>query len=92
MYKKHIWGLKSKKKLKNKISEMNMIVPGNPRNINKLIRPTAKSLGHRKLIPPTSVTSRVLNRLPIASTSKKEFVERRAWLMSIEKEASIRAD
>lgn len=92
MYKKHIWGLKSKKKLKNRISEMNIIVPGNPKKISKLIRPTAKSFGHKKLTPPTSVTSLVLNLLPIASTSKNEFVERRAWLISMEKEASIRAD
>lgn len=71
---------------------MNIIVPGKPRKISKFKRPRENSFGHRKLIPPTSVTRRVLNRRPIASTSKKELVERSAWLISIEKEANIRAD
>ena len=69
-----------------------MIVPGNPRKINRLRRPREKSFGHRKFIPPTSVTSLVLNLRPIASTRRNELVESRAWLISIEKEANINAD
>lgn len=92
MYNRHKVGLKSKKKLKNRISEMNMIVPGNPKKIRRFRRPRANSLGHMKLTPPTSVTRRVLNRRPIASTKRKEFVDRRAWLISIENDANIRAD
>ena len=52
--------------------------PGNPRKISKLTKLTKNSLGHKKLIPFTSVTNRVLNRRPIASTSKKEFVDKSA--------------
>jgi hypothetical protein len=55
-----------------------MIEPGNPRKISKLIKLTKNSLGQIKLTPLISVTKRVLNRRPIASTSKNEFVDRRA--------------
>jgi hypothetical protein len=85
-------GYKSKKNEKNKISATNIIDPGKPKNtkrFNKLIR---KSLGHIKLIPLISVIKRVLKRRPIPSTSKKEFVDKSAWLISIQKLASIKDD
>lgn len=75
---RHRNGYKSKKKLKNKISDINMSEPGNPKNINMLTRLIKKSLGHKKFTPLISVINRVLNRRPIASTSKNEFVESRA--------------
>lgn len=90
--KRHTRGKRSKKKLKNKISETNIIEPGNPRKISKLIRLIKKSFGHKKLIPLTSVTNRVLKRRPIASTSKKELVDNSAWLINIAKLASIRGE
>jgi len=55
-----------------------MIEPGNPKNTREFNKVTRKSFGHKKLIPLTSVISRVLNLRAIASTSKNEFVERRA--------------
>jgi hypothetical protein len=76
--KRHTSGNKSKKKLKNKISETNIIDPGNPKKIRRLTRLTRKSLGHKKLIPFTSVISLVLKRRPIASTKRKEFVDKSA--------------
>jgi hypothetical protein len=82
-------GNKSKQKLKNRTSATNIIDPGNPKNTNKLTKLIKKSLGHIKLIPLTSVISRVLKRRAIASTSKNELVERRAWLISIQNPASI---
>jgi hypothetical protein len=85
-------GYKSKKKLKNKISATNIIEPGKPKKIRRFTRLTKNNFGHMKLIPLISVISRVLNRRPIASTSKKEFVERRAWLISIQKLANIKDD
>ena len=69
-----------------------MIEPGKPKNINKFTKLTKNSLGHKKLIPFTSVISLVLKRLPIASTSKKEFVDKRAWLINIAKLASINGE
>jgi hypothetical protein len=69
-----------------------MIDPGNPKNTKVFNRLTKKSFGHKKLIPFISVINRVLKRRFIASTRKKEFVESKAWLISIEKLASIRAD
>jgi len=80
----------SKKKLKNRTSAINIIDPGNPKNISKLIKAIRKSFGHIKFTPLISVTKRVLKRRPIASTNKKEFVERRAWLINIAKLASIK--
>jgi hypothetical protein len=85
-------GNRSKKKLKKSISETNIIDPGKPRKTKVLTRATRKSLGHIKLIPLTSVISLVLNLRPIASTKKKELVESSAWLISMQKLASIRAD
>ena len=41
-------GNRSKKKEKNKISATNIIEPGKPKKINKLIRESIKSLGHKK--------------------------------------------
>jgi|TARA_B110000971_G_C19702310_1_gene360411 hypothetical protein len=76
--KRHTKGKRSKKKLKNKISETNIIEPGNPKKINKLTKLTKNNFGHKKLIPLTSVTKRVLNLRPIASTSRNEFVDKRA--------------
>jgi hypothetical protein len=71
-------GNKSKKKLKNRISATNMIDPGKPRKIRQLIKLTRNNLGHKKLTPFISVMSLVLKRRPIASTRRKELVERRA--------------
>jgi hypothetical protein len=63
-------------KLKNKTSAMKKIDPGNPKNIKQFTKLTRNNLGHRKLIPLISVTSRVLNLLLIASTKKNELEER----------------
>tara|TARA_B100000780_G_scaffold268447_1_gene226398 strand:- start:345 stop:509 length:165 start_codon:yes stop_codon:yes gene_type:complete len=52
--------------------------PGNPKKISKFTRLTKNNFGHKKLIPLTSVTKRVLNLRPIASTSKKELVDKSA--------------
>ena len=71
-------GKRSKKKLKKSISETNIIDPGKPKKISKLTKLIKKSLGHKKFTPLTSVINRVLNRRPIASTSKKEFVDKSA--------------
>jgi len=75
---KHRAGYRSKKKLKNRISATNMIEPGKPKKINKFTRLIKKSLGHKKFTPFISVIRRVLNRRPIASTSKKELVDNKA--------------
>ena len=88
----HITGNKSKKKLKNKISATNMIDPGNPKKTSKFNKLTKNNLGHKKLIPFISVTSLVLNLRPIASTNKNELVDSNAWLMSIQKLASINGE
>jgi hypothetical protein len=66
--------------------------PGKPKNTKEFNNVTRKSFGHKKLIPLTSVISLVLNLRAIASTSKNEFVERRAWLINIQKLANIRTD
>jgi len=71
-------GNKSKKNEKNKISATNIIDPGKPKKIKQLIKLTIKSLGHKKFRPLISVINLVLKRLPIASTSRNEFVERSA--------------
>jgi len=85
-------GNRSKKKLKKRISATNIIEPGKPKKIKQLTKLTKNSLGHKKLIPLISVISRVLKRRPIASTNKKEFVDNKAWLISIQKLANINAD
>ena len=66
--------------------------PGNPKNIKLLSNVIKNSLGHMKLIPLISVNKRVLNLRAIASTSKKELVDSSAWLINIQKLASIRFD
>jgi hypothetical protein len=89
---KHNKGNKSKKKLKNRTSATKKIEPGNPKKtkqFNKLIK---NNLGHKKLIPLISVNKRVLNRLLMASTNKNEFEDNKAWLISIQKLANIKAD
>lgn len=85
-------GNKSIKKLKNNISETNIIEPGKPKNTSVFNKATKNSLGHKKFKPLISVISLVLNRLATASTNKNEFVDNKAWLISIEKLANIRAD
>jgi hypothetical protein len=89
---KHSSGKRSKKKLKNRTSAIKKIEPGNPKKTKQFARLTRKSFGDKKLIPLTSVIKRVLNRLLIASTNKKEFEDNNAWLMSMQKLASIRQD
>jgi len=71
-------GNKSKQKLKNKISAINMIDPGNPKNTRRFTRLTRNNFGHIKFTPLISVINRVLKRRPIASTSKNELVESKA--------------
>jgi hypothetical protein len=71
-------GNKSKKKLKNKNSATKKIEPGKPKNINVFKRIARNNLGQRKLIPLISVINRVLKRRATASTSKNEFVDKRA--------------
>ena len=73
-------------------SATNIIDPGNPKKISRLTRLTMNNLGQIKFTPFTSVISLVLNRLPTASTSKNELVERSAWLISIQKLANISED
>ena len=85
-------GIDQKKKLKNRISATNIIEPGNPKKIKQLTRATKNSLGHKKLTPLISVIRRVLKRRPIASTNKNELVDNKAWLINIQKLASIKAD
>jgi len=85
-------GYRSKKKLKKSISDTNIIEPGKPKNTNKLSRLIKNNLGVKKFTPLISVINLVLNRRPIASTSKKEFVESNAWLINIQKLASIKDD
>jgi hypothetical protein len=83
--KQHNRGKRSKKKLKNKNSAVKKIDPGNPKKTRQFIRMIKKSLGHKKLIPLISVINRVLKRRFIASTSKNELVDNKAWLISIQK-------
>lgn len=90
--KKERSGYKSKKKLKNKNSDIKKIVPGKPKKTKQFASIKRKSLGHKKFIELISVINRVLNRLFIASTSKKELVDKRAWLINIQKFDNIRGD
>lgn len=82
----------SKKNEKNNISETKKIEPGKPKKISTFKSIHKKSLGHKKLTPLTSVIKRVLNLLAIASTSKNELVDIKAWLISIQKLANIKLD
>ena len=67
-----------------------MMDPGNPKKIRRFTKLTKNSLGQRKFIPLISVIKRVLNRRPMASTSRKEFVDSKAWLINIQKPANIK--
>jgi len=85
-------GNKSIINVKNRISAMKNNVPGNPKKMKRFNREKRNSLGQRKFSPEISLTSLVLNLLAIESTSKKEFVDIKAWLVSIEKPAYQRTD
>jgi hypothetical protein len=76
--KMHIRGNKSKKKLKNKNSAIKKIEPGKPKKIKQFNKLIKNNFGHKKLTPLISVIKRVLKRLLIASTKRKEFVDKRA--------------
>lgn len=89
---KHSNGKRSKKKLKNKNSAIKKIEPGKPKKISKFNKLIKKSLGHKKLTPLISVISRVLNLRFTASTKRKELVDKSAWLINIQKLASIKQD
>ena len=75
---RHKDGKRSKKNEKKRISETNIIEPGKPKKTSVLTKLTKNSLGHRKLSPLISVINRVLKRLLIASTRKKELVDNKA--------------
>jgi hypothetical protein len=77
---------------KNKNSETKNIDPGNPKKIRVFTSIAIKSLGHIKFTPFISVISLDLNLRATASTSRKEFVDNKAWLMSIQKLANMRLD
>jgi hypothetical protein len=66
--------------------------PGKPKKISEFKRIAKNNLGHKKLIPLTSVINLVLNRRATASTNKNELVESNAWLINIQKLASIKFD
>ena len=89
---KHITGNKSYTNEKNKNSDTKNIDPGKPRKISEFTRHIKNNLLHIKLTPLISVISLVLNRLAIASTNRKELVERSAWLINIQKLDSISCD
>jgi hypothetical protein len=74
----HSKGKRSKRKLKNKTSAIKKIEPGKPKKTKQLRRLTKNNFGEEKLIPLISVTRRVLKRLLIASTKKKELEDKRA--------------
>ena len=71
-------GNRSRKKEKNNISETKKIDPGKPKKIKIFNNVTRNNFGQIKFSPLISVIRRVLNRLAIASTNKKEFVEIKA--------------
>jgi hypothetical protein len=85
-------GNRSMKKEKNKNSDTKNIEPGKPKNMSRFKREARNNFGHKKLRPPNSVMSLVLNLRAMASTSKNELVDSRAWLISMQKLASIRFD
>ena len=85
-------GNKSNKKLKNKTSAIKKIDPGNPKNTNELIKIIKNNFGVKKLIPLISVIKRVLKRRLIASTNKNELVDKKAWLINIQKPAKNKPD
>ena len=71
-------GNKSKKNEKNKNSDIKNIEPGKPKKIKQFKSIAINNLGHKKLIPLTSVIKRVLNRRATASTNKNELVDNKA--------------
>jgi len=71
---------------------MKKIEPGNPKNTRQFIKPAKNNFGHKKFIPLISVINRLLKRLLIASTNKKELEESSAWLINMQKLANIKAD
>lgn len=83
-------GISSKRNVKNKISAIKKIDPGNPKNRSKLINVKKNNRGHKKFKPLISVTNLVLNRRLIESTRKKELDDISAWLINIQKLASKR--
>lgn len=83
-------GNRSIKKEKKRNSAIKKIEPGNPKNMRLFKRIAKNSFGVRKFTLVISVIKRVLKRLAIASTSKNELVESRAWLISIQKLANSR--
>jgi hypothetical protein len=85
-------GNRSKKKLKNKNSEIKNIDPGKPKKTNVFKRIIRNSFGHIKFKPLISVIKRVLNLLATASTSKNELVDNKAWLINMQKLANIKFD
>jgi hypothetical protein len=85
-------GNRSKINEKKSTSERKKIEPGNPKKIRVFSSIAKNNLGHKKFNPLISVINRVLNRLATASTSRNEFVESKAWLISIQKLESIRFD
>jgi len=85
-------GKRSKKKAKKRNSAIKKTEPGKPKKIKQLTRAARKSFGAAKLTPLISVIKRVLNRRFMASTRRNELVESNAWLISIQKLASIKHD
>jgi hypothetical protein len=85
-------GKRSNIKEKNKNSDTKNIEPGKPKNMRVFKSIARNNLGHKKFIPFISVISLDLNLLETASTSRKEFVDKSAWLINIQKLASIRFD
>jgi hypothetical protein len=71
-------GNRSRKKEKKRNSDTKNIEPGNPRNIRVFSKAHKNNFGHIKFIPLTSVINLVLNLLAIASTNKKELVDKSA--------------
>lgn len=82
-------GKRSIKNEKKRISETNVKDPGNPRNNKQFMKDKINSLGQRRFNPLSSVMSRVLKRLLIASTSKNALAERSAWLTSMANPANM---
>jgi len=85
-------GKRSNIKLKNRNSDTNIIDPGKPRNISVFNSVIRNNFGHIKFKPLTSVSNLVLNRRATASTNKNEFVDKSAWLIIMQKLASIKFD
>jgi hypothetical protein len=70
-------------KVKNNDSAIKNREPGNPRFRIKFKNAAMNKWGVIKLRPLTSVINLVWNRRVIASNIRKEFVDIRAWLISI---------